>query len=271
MRLFPFPKTLPSESQDERRLLPSGMGGVRADRGVRGILPLHVAGVGYQRHGQALLEGISFDLTAGPASVVLGPNGAGKSLLLRICHGLLEPSHGSVSWRGPAAGRAKLHQAMVFQRPVLLRRSVAANIDYVLRLRNVSAAERIARTEESLELTGLVHLRGRNARVLSGGEQQRLALARAWAVRPEVLFLDEPTASLDPAATRNVEDLIRLFCERGVKVMMTTHDLGQARRLADDILFLHRGRLLERAAVNSFFVSPQSKEAQAFIAGQLLW
>ncbi|MEN8259697.1 MAG: phosphate ABC transporter ATP-binding protein [Pseudomonadota bacterium] len=259
-----------NESPAKPRLLPSGPGGSRTGAALGGVLPLRLEGVGFQRQGQVLLKDISFDLQKGQATVVLGPNGAGKSLLLRICHGLLEPSEGVARWLGPLADRAHLRQAMVFQRPVLLRRSVAANIDYVLRLRGFGKVERRERVDESLESTGLVHLRARRARVLSGGEQQRLALARAWAVRPEVLFLDEPTANLDPAATRMVEDLIRLFCERGIKVMMTTHDLGQARRLGGEILFMHKGRLLARAPVQQFFDQPCSLEARAFIDGELL-
>jgi tungstate transport system ATP-binding protein len=160
---------------------------------------------------------------------------------------------------------------MVFQRPVLLRRSVAANIDYPLRLRGISKQQRDARIEQALHLTGLSPLRKRYARVLSGGEQQRLALARAWAVEPEVLFLDEPTANLDPAATRAVEDIIARFRDEGMKIVMTTHDLGQAKRLADEVLFLNHGRLLERSDALSFFNEPKHSDARAFVRGELLW
>lgn len=160
---------------------------------------------------------------------------------------------------------------MVFQRPVLLRRSVAANIAYALRLHGVARTERANWIRQALEMAGLASLADRNAWVLSGGEQQRLALARAWALRPEVLFLDEPTANLDPAAARAVEEIITLFRGSGTKIVMTTHDLGQARRLADEVLFLHHGRLLERRPTMEFFEQPQTSEAQAFIRGELLW
>jgi tungstate transport system ATP-binding protein len=160
---------------------------------------------------------------------------------------------------------------MVFQRPVLLRRSTAANISYVLRLQGVPRRQRRATVEEVLELAGLLPLAARPARVLSGGEQQRLALARAWALKPQVLFLDEPTASLDPAATRAVEALLDQMYQTGTKIMLTTHDLGQARRLADEVLFLHQGRLVEFAPAPAFFTNPQSKETAAFLAGELVW
>jgi tungstate transport system ATP-binding protein len=160
---------------------------------------------------------------------------------------------------------------MVFQRPVMLRRSAAANIDYALSLTGLDRATRARRVEEALERTGLAPLARRPARVLSGGEQQRLALARAWALGPDVVFLDEPTASLDPAATRAVEDIVNAFHNSGAKIVMTTHDLGQARRLADEVIFLHRGRMLERESAERFFSAPASAEARAFVRGELLW
>ncbi|MEI7610579.1 MAG: ATP-binding cassette domain-containing protein, partial [Rhodospirillaceae bacterium] len=205
-------------------------------------LPLGVVGLGFAVAGQALLDGVSFTLEGGTPTVILGPNGAGKSLLLRLCHGLLAPTAGRIDWAG---ADARSH-AMVFQRPVMLRRSVAANIDYALGRLGLSRSERRERVAEALRLGGLDALAGRSARVLSGGEQQRLAIVRAWARRPSVLFLDEPTANLDPAATGVVERLIAGIAAGGAKIVMTTHDLGQARRLAGEVLFLHRGRLLER-------------------------
>jgi tungstate transport system ATP-binding protein len=239
------------------------------------ILPLRLEGVAYAAEGKRLLAGITLDLAAGPRSVILGPNGAGKSLFLRLCHGLLRPSAGRVDWQGPGAALAgdamRRRQAMVFQRPVLLRRSAAANIDYALSLRGLSRGARAPLVAEALAQVGLAALAGRPARVLSGGEQQRLALARAWALHPEVLFLDEPTASLDPAATRAVEEIIDAFHRAGTKIVMTTHDLGQARRLADEIIFLHEGRLLEREPAEDFFRMPKTAEGRAFLAGDLLW
>jgi tungstate transport system ATP-binding protein len=235
------------------------------------ILPLVVHDLCYEIGGKHLLEGISFRTAAGPRTVVLGPNGAGKSLLLRLCHGLLQPSAGTIAWAGTTPEMARRCQAMVFQRPVLLRRSTAANITYVLRLQGIPRRQRRARMMAVLEQAGLLPLAAQPARVLSGGEQQRLALARAWALKPQVLFLDEPTASLDPAATQAVEALLDHIHRTGTKIIMTTHDLGQARRLADEVLFLHHGRLVEHAPATAFFSNPQSKEATAFLEGKLLW
>jgi tungstate transport system ATP-binding protein len=162
-------------------------------------------------------------------------------------------------------------QAMVFQRPVMLRRSARANLDYALRLAGLAPDKRALVIKGALDKVGLSAVAERPARVLSGGEQQRLALARAWALQPEVLFLDEPTASLDPTATRAVEEIVAAIAAEGTKIVMTTHNLGQARRLADEILFLHRGRLVETAAVERFFNGPATPEAAAFIKGELPW
>ena len=236
-----------------------------------GILPLRVCAVGLAINGIELLSEIGFELEPGGPTVVLGPNGAGKTLLLKLCHGLLAATSGSVQWCGTDSTRAVLHQAMVFQRPVLLRRSVAANVDYALAARRVPRRLRQARVVKVLDATGLAALAKRAARVLSGGEQQRLALARAWALEPQVLFLDEPTANLDPAATRAIEDLIVSIAASGTKVMLATHDLLQAKRLAGDILFMHRGRLLERSAAHEFFAQPASDAARAFVQGELWW
>ena len=235
------------------------------------ILPLVVHDLCYDIGGKRLLDGISFCTDVGPRTVVLGPNGAGKSLLLRLCHGLLQPSAGTIAWARTAPETARRCQAMVFQRPVLLRRSTAANITYVLRLQGLPRQQRQAMMMEALEQAGLLPLAAQPARILSGGEQQRLALARAWALKPQVLFLDEPTASLDPAATQAVEAFLDRIHHTGTKLIMTTHDLGQARRLADEVLFLHHGRLIEYAPAPVFFSSPQSKEAAAFLEGKLLW
>jgi tungstate transport system ATP-binding protein len=235
------------------------------------ILPLRLTGVSYRVGETALVSGLSFALVAGGRTVILGPNGAGKSVLLRLCHGLIAPSAGRIEWAGAAGGGTSRAHAMAFQRPVLLRRSARANIAHALSLGGVPAAERRVRAAAALERFGLAELAGRPARALSGGEQQRVALARAWAVQPQVLFLDEPTAALDPAATRAVEEMITAFHADGVKIVMSTHDLGQARRLGDEILFLHRGRLIEQAPAEMFFGQPGTPEAAGFIRGELLW
>jgi len=253
------------------------------------IFPLALTGVGFRAKGLNLLRGITCTLEAGPRTVILGPNGAGKSLLLRLCHGLIPASSGEIAWRGtggnaparsqatraPARAQATRApartQAMVFQRPIMLRRSVAANVGYALSLAGVPRRERAALVDEVLAKTGLRPLADRSARVLSFGEQQKLALARAWVLQPQVLFLDEPTASLDPSATHAFEEIIADIRASGCKIIMTTHDLGQARRIADEVLFLNRGRLLEHAPADAFFSRPASPEAAAFLRGELLW
>jgi tungstate transport system ATP-binding protein len=223
------------------------------------ILPLRLEALTFLN----VIQPLTLELEAGPSSIILGANGAGKSVLMRLMHGLLQPSSGRVVWSGP--GR----QAMVFQRPVMLRRSALANVVYALELAGVAEASRAAR--EALKEVGLAHLADRPARVLSGGEQQRVALARAWALHPEALFLDEPTANLDPHATREIATLIRAFDAAGTKIIMSTHNLAQARRLGDEVLFIHQGRLVERAPVDRFFQQPASPEAAAFIKGELPW
>ncbi len=238
------------------------------------LLPLRLQDVGYGVDGQTLIGGVTLDFTAGPPTLVLGPNGAGKSLLLRLCHGLIQPTTGTVLWQGAAAQHAeslRFGQAMVFQKPVLLRRSVLANAEFPLKLRGLDAATRRERAMAVLDRVGLAGLAERPARVLSGGEQQRLALARAWALQPQILFLDEPAAALDPGATRQVEGIIESIAASGTKIVMTTHDLGQAKRLAGDVIFLHRGGITERTAAAAFFHQPQSEAARAFLAGNLTW
>ena len=233
------------------------------------MLPLVLKEVSFAVNGRMIIDRLSVEITAGPRTMILGPNGAGKSVLMRLCHGLLQPTAGVIAWRGPSNGR--LRQAMVFQRPVMLRRSALANIVYGLELAGVSPGERVLRARDVLDAVGLAKVADRSARVLSGGEQQRLALARAWALGPEVLFLDEPTANLDPGATRDVETIVGQIRAGGTKIVMTTHNLGQAKRLGDEILFLSQGRLVERASVETFFQQPASAEAAAFIRGELPW
>ena len=215
------------------------------------------------------LDRVSLVIQPGLPTVLIGPNGSGKTTLLRVTMGLLPASRGQVTW-ADVADVPPVKRAMVFQRPVMLRRSTEGNIRYALKAAGVSDERRQTRTAELLSLVGLEGMASRPAQRLSGGEQQRLALARALARDPTVLFLDEPTASLDPAATKAVEDIIRAIAARGIKVVMATHDLGEARRLGGEIVFLHRGRIAETANAQSFFHSPLTDEARTFIAGGLL-
>jgi tungstate transport system ATP-binding protein len=239
-------------------------------RAPHSILPLCAEGLCFSAGDVQILRDISLTITAGPPTMLIGANGAGKSVLLRLLHGLLEPSAGRVFWAMPTEHAAR-RQAMVFQRPVLLRRSVLANTLYPLAMAGVAREERLTRAEQALALVGLADRADDAARKLSVGQQQRLALARAAALQPELLFLDEPSASLDPAATRAVEEIVLTLAERGTKIVMTTHDLAQARRLAGDVVFLHRGSVLEQAPAEAFFRQPASATARAFLRGELVW
>ncbi|HET7680144.1 MAG TPA: ATP-binding cassette domain-containing protein [Xanthobacteraceae bacterium] len=232
-------------------------------------LPITLDKVSFTARGNPILADVSLTITGGAPTVLIGPNGAGKTTLLRLLMGLIEPARGRVSRGGrEAVGPARC--AIVFQRPAMLRRSAAGNIRYALAAAGVARAERAARCAELLALVGLSELAGAPAKRLSGGEQQRLALARALAKDPAVLLLDEPTASLDPAATKGIEDVIRDVAARGIKVVMATHDLGEARRLAGEVILLHRGRVVETAGAVDFFTAPRTSEAKQFVAGELL-
>lgn len=234
------------------------------------LLPLKGDAIRYAPDGLAVLENVTLQIIEGGVSMILGPNGAGKSVLMRILHGLLSPDAGAVLWRGGrATAEIRRRQAMVFQKPVLLRRSAAANIEHALKAAGVPRAERADRIDAALTEAGIAHLAKRPARVLSGGEQQRLAVARALSLRPDVLFMDEPTASLDPVSTAAIEALIAAADQRGCKVVMISHDLHQARRLADEIIFMDGGRIAEQSAANAFFERPSSAAARDFLAGRL--
>ena len=231
------------------------------------MLPLHARGLGIRFGEVQALRDVDLAIEPGRRIAVLGANGAGKSVLLRTLHGLLVPTTGTMTW----AGRAERprSQAMVFQRPVMLRRTALANVEYALGINGTPAAEREQRARRAIARVGLGHLARRQARALSGGEQQRIALARAWALEPALLFLDEPTSSLDPAAAGEVERIVQEIHAAGTTVVMTTHNLGLARRFADEIVFLDAGRLTEVTPAERFFSAPASREAALFLAGEL--
>jgi tungstate transport system ATP-binding protein len=232
-------------------------------------LPIMLQEVSYAVRNLTVLDRISLSFAPGAPTVLIGPNGSGKTTLIRVAMGLLDPTSGRVTWGG-RANAAPERRAIVFQRPVMLRRSAAANVEYALSSAGIARSGWGARIDELLKLVGLSGFAGRPARRLSGGEQQRLALARALARDPQVLFLDEPTASLDPAATKAIEDVIRAVVARGIKVVLSTHALGEARRLAGEIVLLHRGRVIETAPAAQFFTEPKTDEARKFAAGELL-
>lgn len=232
-------------------------------------LPLALDEVSLRAGETGILDRISLTIRPGAPTLIVGPNGAGKSSLLRVCMGLLAPTAGGVSWGGRRDARP-LRRAFVFQRPVMLRRSVAANVAYALAQAGCPRRLRALRVEELLDSVGLSGLAARPARSLSGGEQQKLALARALARDPELLFLDEPTANLDPAATRGVEEIVRAAAGAGIKIVMASHDLGQVRRLAGEVLFMVRGCLREQSEADAFLDRPSTPEAAAFLRGDIV-
>ena len=232
-------------------------------------LPIRFDDVTFDAGGITILDRVSLTLGAGAPTLMIGPNGSGKTTLLRMAMGLLSASSGRVTWDGVAELAADPARDRV-PAAVMLRRSVGENIRYALKAAHIPRDRHPARIDELLALVGLDGMAQRPARRLSGGEQQRLALARALARDPAVLFLDEPTASLDPAATKAVEDIIRAVAARGIKVVMATHDLGEARRLAGDIVFLHRGRIVETGRRGFLFVHRKPARRRTFLAGDLL-
>jgi tungstate transport system ATP-binding protein len=234
-----------------------------------GDLPIVLDRVSVRLGTVTILDALSLRLEPGPPTVLIGPNGSGKTTLLRVAMGLLAPTDGRITWGGRELA-APVRRAFVFQRPIMLRRSAAGNVRYALAATGAARAERASRAQKLLARVGLSDHADRPARRLSGGEQQRLAIARALARDPTVLFLDEPTASLDPAATKAIEDLIVVIAGSGVKVVMATHDLGGARRLAGEVMLMHRGRIVEAASAATFFTAPQTAEAKRFVAGELL-
>jgi len=232
-------------------------------------LPLVLNDVSLDAGDTRILRHLNLTITRGPPTLVVGPNGSGKTSLLRLCMGLARPSAGCITWGG-RADAGPVRRAIVFQRPVMLRRSVAANVAYALAQAGVPRKARTERAANLLDRVGLADLADRPARRLSGGEQQRLALARALARSPDILLLDEPTANLDPAATRAVEDIVLAAAESGIKILMASHDLGQIRRLAGDVIFLVRGALCERKLVVDFLDNPSTPEGFAFLRGDLV-
>lgn len=232
-------------------------------------LPLMLEDVSLLAREVTILDHVRLTISAGAPTVLVGPNGSGKSSLLRVAMGLVAPTTGDVTFGG-RKDVPPVRRAIVFQRPVMLRRSAAGNLNYALAAAGVPRAERDAAAQELLDRVGLGALGDRPARRLSGGEQQRLAIARALAKEPHILFLDEPTASLDPAATKATEDIIAAIAARGIKIVMATHDLGEARRLGGEIVLMNKGRIVEVADPRTLFTAPRTDAARRFVAGELL-
>ncbi|HRY07462.1 MAG TPA: ATP-binding cassette domain-containing protein [Hyphomicrobiaceae bacterium] len=249
-------------------MLKSAESAQAANATTHSLFPMVATDLCFADRGRTLIDHLSLTLLGRGTTAIMGSNGAGKSLLLRLLHGLLQPTSGSILWGGkPLDDTIRARQAMVFQRPTMLRRSAIDNLRFVLA--DLPRRERERRVGELISEAKLEHVAMTPARLLSGGEQQRLAIARARASEPEVLFLDEPAASLDPASTHAIEELTRTIHADGIKVVIVTHDRGQAKRLADEVVFIDKGRIAEQSAASDFFANPASQAARNYLEGRL--
>jgi tungstate transport system ATP-binding protein len=231
-------------------------------------LPLRIAGLVVEAGGRRVLDGIDLEIATRGITAVIGPNGAGKSTLLRALDGLAAPSAGRIVFGGDAP---RPRRAFVFQKTALVRASVARNVALAVEAEPLAAAERAARVDHALARVGLSGRAQDAARRLSGGEQQRVAFARAWARAPELLLLDEPTASLDPAATEEIERLVAALRDAGTKILLVSHNLGQVARLAEDVVVLAAGRVAEHGPVDAVLRRPASDAARSYLRGELPW
>ena len=233
-------------------------------------LPLRLDKVNYTIDNKALIEDFSVEIQSPGISIILGHNGAGKSLLLKLLHGVIEPSSGSIHWQQQTPDSQQYWRTLALQKPSFFDRSVRFHLEFVLSISQTEKAQRQERIDHALDVCGLSELQQRKVSSLSGGEIQRLSLARAWVLRPKVLLLDEPTVALDPPAAYQFETLVQQFRDSGSKIIMTTHDIPQAQRLADEVIFIYQGRLAEQANANHFFQAPTSSIAQHYLNGQLI-
>ena len=233
------------------------------------ILPLTVKNVTVRKRGKVLINSASAYFGETGFTVVMGPNGSGKTTLLRTLHGLERLRSGSLSWNVDLP-TAQSHQAFVFQTPIIMRRSVLDNIAYPLILNGTDKKSAKNQARQWMDTVGLQASEGMEAHFLSGGERQKLAIARALIITPQVLFLDEPTTNLDGRSMREIEAILAQAYQSGTRIIMTTHDLGQARRLATDIVFLHNGHIAETAAAKQFFKKPKTLQARAYLKGDIV-
>ena len=234
------------------------------------FLPLITKDLSYAVNGTKLIKGISLEVNTDGTTIILGHNGSGKSLLLKLLHGVITPSFGQVTWNDNVPTSNQYWRAFLLQTPSFFKQTVQYNIEFVLRIAGVPTNEHKTRCQHALEICGLANLCHRNTHSLSGGELQKLSLARAWVVKPHVVLLDEPTVALDPPSALGFENIIQQFKQSATKVIMTTHDLAQAKRLADEIIFIDAGNVIEQSQAREFFSGPQSRQAQNFIKGKLI-
>ena len=232
-------------------------------------LPLTVRHVSYQVDTDLLLDDVNLEFNDLNRSVILGHNGAGKSLLLKILHGVIQPTQGQISWSQQPPNTQQYWRSLLLQKPSFFARSVRYNIEFVLNLAGIAKTQQAHLCDEALNVCGLVHIADRNTRLLSGGEAQKLSLARAWVLKPSILLMDEPTVALDPPSVISFENIIHEFVQNHTKIIMTTHDLAQAKRMADEVVFVHNGKILEHSPAATFFQQPDTDTAQKFISGEL--
>lgn len=233
------------------------------------MFPLIAENLVVEFNGKHILGPLDLTVNKGDISLILGPNGSGKTTLLKSLHGIMKLKRGSVQWSG-SDNSSMQKQMFVFQTPIMLRRSVLENLTYPLLLRKVSNSKAHRLATEWAEKIGLKEIMQISATRLSGGEKQKLALARALITEPEMLFLDEPSASLDGKTILEIENLLKSCAKNGTTIMMSTHDIGQAKRLAKTILFLNKGILESNQSAKTFFLEPKSRNAQKFIAGEIV-
>lgn len=236
---------------------------------VNALLPLTIDKALVRKNGSTILGPVTTVIEGTGTTIVMGPNGSGKTTLLRLMHGLEWPREGSVRWNVEKTV-AQTRQAFIFQAPTMMRRTVAENISYPLRIRGTGRVEALERAREWVGQIGLSDAFDRDAQVLSGGERQKLALARALVTEPDILFLDEPTTNLDGRSTREIEEILGGTLERGTRIVMATHDTGQAKRLASEVIFLNKGIIAEHREAGVFFAGPESKSAEAHLRGDIV-
>ncbi len=233
-------------------------------------LPLLLKNVSYCVDEISLIKNVNLKIASTGSTVILGHNGSGKSLLLKLMHGVITPSSGQITWNNSSSNTNPYWRTFLLQRPTFFKQSVRYNVEFVLRIANTPKSEYKLRCQQALEICGLSNLADRNTHSLSGGELQKLSLARAWVLNPSVVLLDEPTVALDPPSVLGFENIIQQPKQTDTKVIMTTHDLSQAKRLADEIVFIDSGKVVEQLPAEIFFSGPVSNQAQNFISGELI-
>ena len=232
------------------------------------LFPIKIEKLNYSSGNNQIITNANITIQSKGITVIMGPNGSGKSVLVRLLHGLLTPTTGYISYNNSSLDKSiRRRQAMVFQTPTLLRRTVLSNIAFA---DSINGKTDLAHCKILLNLLGLKSFQSYPAQLLSAGEKQRLALARALVLKPYILFLDEPTANLDPASIQLIEEIVQNANKSGVKIVFITHDIGQAKRIADDIIFLNKGEILEYTETNLFFQTPQTKETAAYLDGNII-